>query len=164
MHIYILLLFSILAHTTFLHFAFPLIMYFLILCRLGDYTPIFLISTISNFFLCAFFTVHVAVPSVHVLAPYISAGLTTVFYTFPLTLKFTLWSHITPDTLVQFVHTGCVLSIIPTSKSPFSANAYPKYLNAVTLSEFTSPLNLGYTVFFRLIFRPQSSICLLVSF
>ena len=138
MHIYTSLL-----HTCPYHFPtlrFPSNYLFLYFVRLGDYTPIFLISTISNFFSCAFFTVHA-------LAPYISAGLTTVFYTFPLTLKFTLWSHITPDTLVQFVHTGCVLSIIPTSKSPFSANAYPKYLNAVTLSEFTSPLNLGYTVF-----------------
>ena len=158
---------SFLLHTCPYHFPtlrFPSNYVFPYFVRLGDYTPIFLISTISNFFSCAFFTVHVSLPSVHVLAPYISAGLTIVFYTFPLTLKFTLWSHITPDTLVQFVHTGCVLSIIPISKSPFSANAYPKYLNAVTLSEFTSPLNLGYTVFFRLIFRPQSSICLLVSF
>ena len=134
---------SSLLHTCPYHFPtlrFPSNYLFPYFVRLGDYTPIFLISTISNFFSYAFFTVHV-------LAPYISAGLTTVFYTFPLTLKFTLWSHITPDTLVQFVHTGCVLSIIPTSKSPFSVNAYHKYLNAVTLSEFTSPLNLGYTVF-----------------
>ena len=160
MHIYILLLFAILAHTTFLHFAFPLIIYFLILSGLVTTHPYssFPPYPISSRVLSSLSMYRCRLSMSWRRTPVL------VFYTFPLTLKFTLWSHITPDTLVQFVHTGCVMSIIPTSKSPFSANAYPKYLNAVTLSEFTSPLNLGYTVFLRLIFRPQSSICLLVSF
>ena len=62
-------------------FVVPLILSFLILSILV--TPLIhlniLISATSNFFSCAFFTAHVS-------APYIIAGLTTVLYTFPLTL------------------------------------------------------------------------------
>ena len=66
-------------------FIVPLILSFPILSSLV--TPLIhlytLISTTSNFFSCAFFTAHVS-------APYIIAGLTTVCYTFPLTLKLIL--------------------------------------------------------------------------
>ena len=54
-----------------------------------------LISATSNFISCAFFNAHVS-------ALYISAGLTTVLYTFPLIFRFILLSHNTPDTLFQF--------------------------------------------------------------
>ena len=66
-------------------FVVPLILSFPILSILV--TPLnILISATSNFFSCAFFTAHVS-------APYIIAGLTTVLYTFPLTLKLILRSH-----------------------------------------------------------------------
>ena len=65
----------------------PLILSFQILSSLV--TPLIhlniLISTTSNFFSCAFFTAQVS-------TPYIIAGLTTVLYTFPLTLKLILRS------------------------------------------------------------------------
>ena len=75
-------------------FVVPLILSFLILSSFV--TPhihrSILISATSNFFPCAFFNAHVS-------APYISAGLTTVLYTFPLIFMFILLSHNTPDTL-----------------------------------------------------------------
>ena len=78
-------------------FVVPLILSFLILSILV--TPLIhlniLISATSNFFSCAFFTAHVS-------APYIIAGLTTVLYTYPLTLKLSLRSHRIPDTIFQF--------------------------------------------------------------
>ena len=78
-------LFSIFAHTTFLHLAFPLISSFLILSGLVTTHPS---STISNFFSCAFFTVHVSVSSAHVSTPYIIAGLTAIlYYSFGYSLK-----------------------------------------------------------------------------
>ena len=103
------LLFSKHAHTTSTYsctfldisptFVVPLILSLLILSILV--TPLIhlniLISTTSNFFSCAFFTAHVS-------APYIIAGLTTVLYTFPLTLKLILRSHRIPDILFQFFH------------------------------------------------------------
>ena len=76
-------------------FVVPLILSFLILSSLV--TPLIhlnLISATSNFFSCAFFTVQVS-------APYIIAGLTTVLYTFPLTLKLILRSHRIPDTTID---------------------------------------------------------------
>ncbi len=72
--IIILLLFSIFAHTTFLHFAFPLIISFLILSGFHTHLPPYPIYSRT------FFTVHVSVPSAHVSAPYIIAGLTTILY------------------------------------------------------------------------------------
>ena len=70
-------------------FVVPLILSFLILSSLA--IPLIhlniLISATSNFFSCAFFAVQVS-------APYIIAGLTTVLYTFPLTLKLILRSII----------------------------------------------------------------------
>ena len=89
-----------------------------------------LISATSNFFSCAFFTAHVS-------APCISAGLTTVLYTFPLTLKLILRSHRIPDILFQFFHPDCILCVISASKSPFSANVAPRYLNVFTRSKFS---------------------------
>ena len=75
----------------------PLILSFIILSSLV--TPLFhlniLISATSNFFSCAFFTAQVS-------APYIIAGLTSVLYTFHLTLKLILRSHRIPDTLFQY--------------------------------------------------------------
>ena len=68
-------------------FVVNLILSFLILSSLV--TP--LIPAKSNFFSCAFFTAHVS-------APYTIAGLTTVLYTFPLTLKLILRSGRIPDT------------------------------------------------------------------
>ena len=66
-------------------FVVTLILSFLILSSLV--TPLIhlniLISATSNFFACVFFTAQVS-------APYIIAGLTTVLYTFPLTLKLIL--------------------------------------------------------------------------
>ena len=75
---------------------------------------------------------------------------------------------------------GCNLCVISASKSPFSANVAPRYSHVFTLSKcspcrlisafpymFPSPLNLRYlwgpTVFFLLIFRPQSSTALIRS-
>ena len=60
--------------------------------QLGDST----LSATSNFFSCVFFTAHVS-------APYIIAGVTTVLYTLPLTLKLILRSHRIPDPLFQFL-------------------------------------------------------------
>ena len=78
-------------------FVVPLILSFLILSSLV--TSLIhlniLISATSNFFSCAFFIAHVS-------APYIIASLTTVLYTFPLTLKPILRSHRIPDILFQF--------------------------------------------------------------
>ena len=74
-----------------------------------------------------------------------------------------LRSHRTPDSLFQFcfIHPGCILCVIFASKSPFSANVDPRYLNAITLSKlspcrlisefpskFRCTLNLLYTVIF----------------
>ena len=84
-----------------------------------------LISPISNSFSCAFFTAHIS-------APYTIAGLATVLYTFPLTLKLILRSHRIPDAIFQCFHPGCILCVISASKSPFSANIAPRYIN-VTL-------------------------------
>ena len=115
-------------------FVVPLILSFLILSRLA--TPLIrldiLISATSNFFSCAFFTAHVS-------APYIIAGLTTVLYTLPLTLKLILRSHRIPDTLFWFFHPddpGCILCVIFASKSPFSANVARRYWNVFTCSKF----------------------------
>ena len=111
-------------------FVVPLILSFLILSSLV--TPLIhlniLISATSNFFSCAFFTAQVS-------APYIIAGLTTVLYTFPLTLKRILRSHRIPDTLFQFCHPVCVLWVISASKSQFSANVAPRYLKVFTRSK-----------------------------
>ena len=113
-------------------FVVPLILSFLILSILV--TPLIhlniLISATSNFFSCAFFTAHVS-------APYIIAGLTTVLYTFPLTLRLILRSHRIPDILFQFFHPDCILCVISASKSPFSANVAPRYLNVFTRSKFS---------------------------
>ena len=103
------LLFSIRAHTTSTYFpalswiflppSLPLILSFLILPSL--LTPLIhlniLISATSNFFSCDFLTAQVS-------AQYIIAGLTTVLYTFPLTLKLIRRSHRIPDTLFQCFH------------------------------------------------------------
>ena len=89
---------------TFPFFAFPpifavlLILSFLII--LSSFVTLhihrsILISATSNFSPCAFFNAHVS-------APYTSAGITTVLYTFPLICTFILLSHNTPDTLFQF--------------------------------------------------------------
>ncbi len=148
------LLFSIHAHTTstilsctFMDisptFVVPLILSFLILSSLV--TPLIhlniLFSATSNFFSCAFFTAHIS-------APYIIAGLTTVLYTFPLTLKLILRSHRNPDTLFQFFHPDCILCVISASKSPCSVNVAPTYLNVFTRSKFCpcilSPPNYNY--------------------
>ena len=105
----------------YISFVVPLILSFLILSILV--TPLthlnILISATSNLFSCAFFTAHVS-------APYIIAGLTTVLYTFPLTLKLILRSHRIPDILFQFFHPDCILCVISASKSPFSANVAPR--------------------------------------
>ena len=128
-----------------LTFVVPLILSFLILSSLV--TPLIhlniLISATSNFFSCAFLTAHVS-------ALYIIAGLTTVLYTFPLTLKLILRSHRIPDTLFQFFQPDCILCVISASKSPFSANVAPRYLNVFTRSKFSScilihPLLILYT-------------------
>ena len=113
-------------------FVAHLILSFLILSSLV--TPLIhfnsLISATSNFFSCTFFTAHVS-------APYIIAGLTTVLYTFPSTLKLIIRSHRIPDTLFQFFHPDCILCVISASKSPFFANAAPSYLNVFTRSKFS---------------------------
>ena len=109
----------------------PLILSFLILSSLV--TPLIhlniLISATSNFFSCAFFTAQVS-------APYIIAGLTTVLYTFPFTLKLILRSHRILDTLFPFFHPDCIICVISASRSPFSANVAPMYLNVFTRSKF----------------------------
>ena len=111
-------------------FAVPQIISFLILY--GLVTPLILISATSNFLFCALFNAHVS-------APYIIAGLTAVLHTFPLTLKLIHRSHWSPDTLLQFFpHPDCILCVISASKSPFSANAAPRYFNLFTLSKFSS--------------------------
>ena len=89
-----------------------------------------LISATSNFFSCAFFTTYIS-------APYMIGGLTTVLYTFPLTLKLILGSHRIPDTLFQFFHPDC-MCVISASKSPLSANVDPRYLNVFNLSKFSA--------------------------
>ena len=63
-----------------------------------------LISATSDFFSCAFFAAHVS-------APYIIAGLTTVLYIFPLTIKLMFLSHRTPDILFKFLHQDCTLGL-----------------------------------------------------
>ena len=119
-------------------FVVPIILSFLILSSLV--TPlihlIILISATSNFFYCAFFTAQVS-------APYIIAGLTTVLYTFPLTPKRILRSHRIPVILFQFFHPDCILCVISASKSPFSANVVPRYLNVFTRSKLC-PCRLIY--------------------
>ena len=127
-------------------FVVPLILSFLILSSLV--TPLIhhniIISATSIFFSCAFFTAHIS-------ALYIIAGLTTVLYTFPLTLKLILRSHRIPDTLFQFFQTDCILCVIFASRSPFSANVTPRYINVFTRSKFSScnilthPLLILYT-------------------
>ena len=82
-----------------------------------------LISTAPNFVSCALSTAHVS-------ALYIIADLTTVLY-FPLTLKLILRSHRTPDTLFQFSHPDYILFFIAATKSTFSANVAPRYLNVL---------------------------------
>ena len=113
-------------------FVVTLILSFLILSILV--TPLIqlniIISATSNFFSCAFFTAHDS-------APYIIDGLTTVLYTFPLILKLILRSHRIPDILFQFFHPDCILFVISASKSPFSANVAPRYLNVCTRSTFS---------------------------
>ena len=109
-------------------FAVPLILSFLILSSFV--TPhihrSILISATSNFFSCAFFNAHDS-------APYISAGLTTVLYTFPLIFMFILLSHNTPDTLFQFFHPLCTRWVTSASSSPSSDNVDPRYVNVFTL-------------------------------
>ena len=82
-----------------------------------------LIPEAPNFVSCALSTAHVS-------ALYISADLTTVLY-FPLTLKLILRPHRTSDTLFQFFHPDCILFFIAATKSPFSANVAPRYLNVL---------------------------------
>ena len=62
-------------------------------------------------------------------------------YIFPLTLNLILRSHRTHDSLFQFFRPGSILCFIFTSKSPFSGNVDPRYLNVVTLSKL-SPCRL----------------------
>ena len=97
-------------------FVVPLILSFLILSILV--TPLIhlniLNSSTSNFFFCAFLAAPVS-------APYIIAGLTTVLYTFLLTLKLILRSHRISNILFQFFHPDCILCVIPASKSPTSS-------------------------------------------
>ena len=112
--------------------VFPLILSFLILSILV--TPLIhfniLISATSNFFSCAFIIAHVS-------ALYSIAGLTTVLYTFPLTLNLILRSHRIPDILFQFFHPDCIQCVISASKCPFSAYVAPRYLNVFTRSKFS---------------------------
>ena len=112
-------------------FVVPLILSYLILSSL--LTPLIhlyiLISATSNLFSCAFFTAQVS-------APYTIADLTIVLYTYPLTLKLILRSHRITDMLFQFFHPDCILRAISASKSPFSANVAPSYLNVFTRSKF----------------------------
>ena len=111
-------------------FVVPLILSFLIMSSL--LTPLIylniIISATSNFFSCAFFTVHVS-------APYTIAGLTVVLYTFLLTRKRILRSHRIPDTLLPCFHPDCILCYISAPKSPLSANVAPRYLNVLTNSK-----------------------------
>ena len=95
-----------------------------------------LISATSNFFSCAFFNAYVS-------APYISAGLTTVLYTFPLIFTFILLSHNTPDTLFQVFHPICTRWVTSASNSPSCANVDPRYVNVFTLF-YVSPCNCIY--------------------
>ena len=85
-----------------------------------------LISATSNLVSCDFFNAHVS-------APYISAGLTTVLYTFPLIFMFILLSHNTPVTLFQFFHPLCTRWVTSASSSPSSAKVDPRYVNVCTL-------------------------------
>ena len=122
----------------------------------------FLISATSYFFSCAFLNAHVS-------APYTSADLTSVLYTFPLTFTFIFMSHNTPDTLVQFFHPLCTQWATSASSFPSSENVDPMY---VVFTRFTvSPskwisssccsLHPMYSVFVLLIFNPRSSVALL---
>ena len=54
---------------------------------------------------------------------------------FPLTLQLIHRSHSISDTLFQFFHPDFILCVIFASKSPFSANVAPRYLNVYTRSK-----------------------------
>ena len=103
-------------------FVVPLILSFLMLSSFV--TPYIhrsiLISATSNLSSCASFNAHVP-------APYTSAGLTTVLYTFHLMFTFILMSHNTPDTLFQLFHPLCTLWVTSASSSPFSAKVDTNY-------------------------------------
>ena len=94
-------------------FVVPLLLSFLILSSLV--TSLIhlniLISATSNFFSCAFFTAHVS-------APYIIAGLTTVLYTFPLTLNYFQQPHFWCHTIQCHQHITCTTGIDPLSRWP----------------------------------------------
>ena len=115
-------------------FAVPQIILFLILY--GLVTPFIylniLIFATSNFFSCAFFN---GTGTIHHCWSY-----NRLVY-FPLILKLILRSHRIPDTLFQLFHPDCILCVISASKSPFSSNVAPRYLNVFTLSKF-SPCRL----------------------
>ena len=143
-------------------FVFPLILLFLILPSFV--TPhihrSILISATSNFFSCAFVNAHVS-------APYISACITTVLYTFPLIFTFILLSHNTPDTLFQLFHPLCTPWVTFAPSYPSSANVDPRYVNVFTLftvspckwiSASWCSLHPKYSVFILIIFNPRSSI------
>ena len=114
-------------------FVVPLILSFLILSSLV--TPLIhlniLIAATSNFFSCAFFTAQVS-------APYIIAGLTTVLYTFPLTLKSQTYSSVAhnpryplpvlPSCLYSMSHLRIQVSIF--------CQFAPRYLKVFTRSKF----------------------------
>ena len=141
----------------------------LLSCTFLDNSPTFVVPQIISFLiLYGLVTPHIYLtpsfpphpPSSLVIysmapAPYIIVGLTFVLYTFPLILKLILRSHRIPDTLFQLFHPDCILCVISASKSPFSSNVAPRYLNVFTLtkfspcrlisefpSKFPSPLNL----------------------
>ena len=104
-------------------FVVPLILSFLILSSFvtAHIHRSILISATSNFFYCAFFNARVS-------APYISAGLATVLYTFPLIVTFIFLSHNTTDTFFPFFHPLCTLWVTSACSSPSSANVDPIYV------------------------------------
>ena len=110
------------------HFRCP--SYYLFLILSSFVTPhihrSILISAISNLFSCAFFNADVS-------APYISAGHTTVMFTFPLIFTFIFLSHKPPDTLFQFFHPLCTRCVNSAFIAPSSANVDPMYVNVFTL-------------------------------
>ena len=92
-------------------------------------------------------------------APFTSAGLPTVMYTFPLIFAFIFRSHNTPDTLFQFFHPLCTLWVTSASSSPSSVNVDPRYANVFSLfivspykriSASLCSLHPKYSVFFQL--------------
>ena len=109
-------------------FVVPLILSFLILSSFV--TPhihrSILIYATSNLLYCALFKVHVS-------APYFSAGLTTVVYTFPVIFTLIILLHNTPDNLFQLFYALCTLWVTSASSSPSSANVGLIYVNVVTV-------------------------------